>query len=239
MNLQRNIWAVVPVKQLDRSKGRLSPLLSRQERRALARVMLMDVLGALRRSHRLAGVVVVTRDAEVATMAHACQARIMPDQGSGGMTSAVALAARHLQTMPYAGMLVVPADVPRISPGDIETLIDAHAMPTAVTLVPAERDGGTNLLLCTPPEAIPFHYGEGSCARHQQAARERGITPRTIRIEGAALDLDRPEDIAEFMRVPSDTQTYAWLVAHGIAERVRARLASSASDTRLQPSFTS
>jgi 2-phospho-L-lactate guanylyltransferase len=239
VNLQRTIWAVVPVKQLDRSKGRLAPLLSRQERHVLARVMLMDVLQALRQSRGLAGVTVVTRDAEVAAMAAACEARIMTDQGSDGMTSAIVLAARHLQNTIHAGMLIVPADVPGISPRDIETLIDAHAAPTAVTLAPAERDGGTNLLLCTPPEAIPFHYGEGSCARHQQAARERGIAPRTIRIEGAALDLDRPEDIADFMRVPSGTQTYAWLVSNGIGTRVRARLASSASDPRFQPSYTS
>lgn len=239
MNLQPDIWAVVPVKQLERSKGRLAPLLSREERYGLARVMLMDVLDALRRSQRLAGVIAVTRDVEAAAMAHARNAEVMDDHLNDGMTSAVALAARHLQNTPHAGMLIVPADVPRIAPDDIEALISAHATPAAVTLVPAERDGGTNLLLCTPPEAIPFHYGEGSCARHQQAARERGITPRTIRIAGVALDLDRPDDIADFMRVPSGTQTYAWLVSTGIGERLRARFGSPAGGVRLQPSFTS
>ncbi|MGQ0750005.1 MAG: 2-phospho-L-lactate guanylyltransferase [Betaproteobacteria bacterium] len=236
MNPRRSIWALVPVKLLDRSKGRLSPLLSGEERRGLARAMLVDVLDALQQSHGLAGVMVVTGDEDVATIARARNAEIMIDHGSAGMSQAVAMAARHLHGMPDTSMLVVPADVPRITPQDVATIIEAHGPPPAVTLVAAERDGGTNLLLCTPPEAIPFHYGEGSCARHQQAARARGITRRTMRIERAGLDLDRPEDIADFMRLPSATRTYAWLVAHGIGERLRVL---STDDASRQPTFTS
>lgn len=239
MSLRHNIWAVLPVKQLDRSKGRLAPLLSRDERCELAKAMLLDVLDALRQAPALAGMMVVTSDEEVATMARACKAEVLMDHGADGMTAAVAMAARRLQTVPDAGMLVVPADVPRLTPEDIETMMEAHAPPPAITIAPADRDGGTNLLLCTPPEAIPFHYGEGSGARHRQAACARGITPRTIRIERAALDLDRPEDLADFMRLPSSTQTYAWLVSNGIGERLHARLVSSAVDSNLQPSFTS
>jgi 2-phospho-L-lactate guanylyltransferase len=128
-------------------------------------------------------------------------------------------------------MLVVPADVPLITPEDIDTIMEAHAPPPAITIVPAERDGGTNLLLCTPPEAVPFHYGENSCARHRQAACARGIAPRMIRIGRAALDLDCPEDIEDFMRLPSGTRTYAWLVSSSVGERLRTGPDSPAADT--------
>ncbi|HEX6063127.1 MAG TPA: 2-phospho-L-lactate guanylyltransferase [Longimicrobiales bacterium] len=238
MNPHGKIWAVVPVKELDRSKGRLSPLLSREERCGFARAMLLDVLNALRHSRALAGIIVVTRDEEVVTFARACNAEVLIDHGAGSMTAAVAMAARQVQTMADAGMLVVPADVPLITPEDIETIMEAHAPPPAITIVPAERDGGTNLLLCTPSEAISFHFGEDSCERHRQAACERGILPRTIRVERAALDLDRPEDIADFMRLSSSTRAYAWLLSNGIGERLRPHV-SSPGDTKSEASLVS
>ena len=41
------LWAVVPVKERDRAKERLAPVLPRRMRQALALAMLEDVLAAL------------------------------------------------------------------------------------------------------------------------------------------------------------------------------------------------
>ena len=41
------VWAVLPVKELAGAKERLSPLLSPEERQALARVTVGEVLGVL------------------------------------------------------------------------------------------------------------------------------------------------------------------------------------------------
>ncbi|MGQ0526083.1 MAG: 2-phospho-L-lactate guanylyltransferase [Betaproteobacteria bacterium] len=221
MNRHRPVRAVVPVKRLSRSKGRLAPLLARAERVALARVMLEDVLSALRRAETLAGVIVITADDEVAAVARRTDADIMIEHQSHGMASAVIAAARHLQRRGDAAMLVVPADVPLVTAQDIETLIDTQHASPAVTLVPADRDGGTNMLLCSPPEAIPFQFGDDSFARHRQATRAAGVEPRVLRLKGAGLDLDRPEDIVEFLRTPSATRTHAWLASNGIPARLR------------------
>lgn len=221
MNQRRGVRAVVPVKLLSRSKGRLTPLLTRAERFALARTMLEDVLNALRRAETLAGVIVITADEEVAAIARRADAEIMLEHESHGIVSAVIAAARHLQSRGDATMLVVPADVPLVTAQDLETLIDTQQASPAVTLVPAGRDGGTNMLLCSPPEAIPFHFGHDSFARHRQAARAMGVEPRVLRLKGAGLDIDRPEDIVEFLRTPSDTRTHAWLAANGIPARLR------------------
>ena len=43
------VWAVVPVKELEGAKQRLSSCLSPEERRSLATVMLEDVLDAVER----------------------------------------------------------------------------------------------------------------------------------------------------------------------------------------------
>ena len=63
------VWAVVPVKEFEGAKQRLSSCLSREERRALATIMLEDVLDALSAVKQLAGVLVVTVDPVVRSLA--------------------------------------------------------------------------------------------------------------------------------------------------------------------------
>lgn len=222
MNEHRDVWAVVPVKLLSRSKRRLVPLLSRCERVALARAMLEDVLGALARSPLLAGVTVITADESAAAIARAAGASVLADGESSGMTAALTAAARHLAAMGRSGMLVVPADVPLITPHDVDTIVATQRALPSVTLVPAVNDGGTNALLCAPPQALSFSFGEDSFYRHEEAARAVGIEPYVLRLERAGRDIDRPDDLAAFLRVPSATCTYAYLVAAGIPARLSA-----------------
>lgn len=218
MNLQRVVWAVVPVKTLSRSKRRLAPLLSRVERMALARVMLEDVVAALRAAQGLAGIRIVTQDEDVASMASVAGIDVIQASDSDGLTSAVGSAARELTSRD--AMLFVPADVPLITAQDIDVIVASVQTAPAVTLVPARVDGGTNMLLCAPPAAIPFCFGKRSFVRHQQAARTAGIEPQIFRLPAAELDIDRPEDVAALLATPSPTRTYGWLMATRIAERL-------------------
>ena len=53
------VWALVPVKDPARAKTRLAPVLSADQRAALQRAMLADVLAALGRARTLAGIAVI------------------------------------------------------------------------------------------------------------------------------------------------------------------------------------
>ena len=89
-----DLWAVVPVKERDRAKERLAPLLPPEMRQALALAMLDDVLAALAAASGLAGVIVVTVDREARRLALGYGARILEDGARDGHTGAVAAAAR-------------------------------------------------------------------------------------------------------------------------------------------------
>ena len=221
MSESRGLWAVVPVKRFAYTKRRLMPLLARHERGALARAMLADVLSALMRTHALAGVMVITGDADAAAMARAAGALVMPDLENAGTTAAVTQAARHLASVGRDGMLMVPADVPLITPADIEMIVVAHHAAPSVTLVPASVDGGTNALACSPPGAVSCCFGDNSFHLHREAARACGIEPQILQLEHVGHDIDRPNDLATFLLRPSPTQSYAYLTANGIAERLR------------------
>jgi 2-phospho-L-lactate guanylyltransferase len=218
---RRGLWAVVPVKLFGRTKRRLIPLLSSQERQALARAMLEDVLSALARAPSLAGVAVITGDAEATAMAHGAGALVIADTDNAGTTAAVTIAAQHLEGMDHEGMLVIPADVPLITPADVETLVAAHRIAPSITLVPASVDGGTNALACSPLRAVPFAFGEDSFRRHREAARARGIEPVILNLQRIGHDIDRPDDVASFLLHPSTTHTYHYLMGINVSERLQ------------------
>ena len=221
MRVSHGLWAVVPVKLFARTKRRLMPQLASHEREALARAMLADVLSALARTQSLAGIMVITGDADASAMAQQAGAFVLADAENAGTTAAVTQAARHLAAAGRDGMLVIPADVPLIAPADVEMIVVAHRAAPSVTLVPASIDGGTNALACSPPGAVPVCFGDDSLRRHREAAQARGIEPQILPLEHLGNDIDRPDDLATFLLRPSPTQSYAYLTTIGIAERLR------------------
>lgn len=75
MSVSPDIWAVVPIKELDGAKQRLAPLLSPAQRRALIEVMMGEVLEAVAGAKRLAGILVVTLDPQATAIGRRLGAR--------------------------------------------------------------------------------------------------------------------------------------------------------------------
>lgn len=220
MSQGRKLRAIVPVGPFAQAKRRLAPCLTPRERSAFARAMLEDVLSALLRAPSLDGIVVITSDADAASLAHAAGANVLADPENAGINAAVENAARHLAHEGRYGMLVIPADVPLITAEDIEAIVTAHRTAPSVTLVRAGMDGGTNALACSPPDAMAFRFGEDSFRRHQESARSCGIEPQVLDLAHIERDIDRPEDLAAFLARPSATRSHACLRMNGIAERL-------------------
>ena len=188
------IWAAVPVKLFAGAKQRLAPLLSPEQRQALAPAMLEDVLSALAES-ALAGIVVNTIDPLAAELARRYGARVVNEDAQSGHTAAVAAMARLLAAEGCAGMLTVPGDIPRLTRGEIAAVLEACRPSPSVTIVPAHDGRGSNAVLCSPPLVMPLRFGDDSFLPHLAAARALGIEPTVLRLPGIALDIDQPVDI--------------------------------------------
>jgi len=173
------LTAVVPMKSIDLAKSRLAAVLDATGRHALARQMLDHVLTTLRQ----AGVERV----RVAS----------GDQGNGDLNADVAAAARLVETQGATDLLLVMADLPYLTPGDIAALIEAGHDSSVV--IAEAKDGGTNALLLRPPTALDFAFAthQPSAARHAERARRAGIEPSIIRRPGLARDIDTPADLAQ------------------------------------------
>jgi len=216
------IWAVVPVKEFDGAKQRLSPYLSQDERRALAAIMLEDVLDSVSRVHELAGVLVITVDPVAASLAKRYGARTGAEGAREGHTGAVTAAARLLVREGRAGMMTMPGDIPRVSSTEIAATLAAHRPAPSFTIVPAHDDLGSNTIICSPPDAVPLRFGENSFYPHLDAARKRGIEPLVMRHPGIGMDVDNPVDLITLLKMspPVRTRTLSFLKQSGIAERL-------------------
>lgn len=214
------IRALVPVKDLQQAKQRLADILAPGERRDLFRAMLEDVLSVLTSCRTLAGVVLVTRDAEARALAARYGARVLEEERNRGHTAASSFGARRLAEEGMPGMVQLPADIPLVTVEDIDALLRAHGPAPAVTIAPSRDELGSNAVVCSPPDALPFRFGDGSYFPHLDRARSLGIEPAVVHRPGLALDVDTPEDLLAFLATPSRTRAYEFLVRSGIAERV-------------------
>jgi 2-phospho-L-lactate/phosphoenolpyruvate guanylyltransferase len=218
------IWAVVPVKEFEGAKQRLSSALTPEERRRLAAIMLEDVLAALSSVRELGGIAIVTVDPDATALGRRYGARILTGGAQTGHTGAVTAAAQCLVREGEAGMMTMPGDIPRLSAAEVSATLAAHRAAPAFTIVPAHDDLGSNTILCSPPDAVPLRFGDDSFFPHLDAARGRGIEPVIIRQPGIGMDIDHPADLVTFLkmspRVP--TGTLAYLERSGIADRLLA-----------------
>jgi 2-phospho-L-lactate guanylyltransferase len=208
-----DLWAVVPVKELDRAKERLAALLSLELRRALMLAMLEDVLTALAAAPGLAGIAVVTIDPAACRLAMSYGARVIEMGARDGHTGAVAVAARLLSAEGRRGMLTVPGDIPLVTAAEIEQLLAAHRPAPAFTIAPSHDERGSNAIICSPADAVPLRFGEDSFFPHLHAAETCGIRPTVLRLPGVALDIDTPQDLAAFALQPTPTRARALLAA--------------------------
>src|SRR5690242_1972901 len=205
------LWAVVPVKELDRAKMRLAPLLPPELRRGLMLAMLEDVLTALAATTGLAGIAVVTVESAAAQLAAGYGARVIETGARDGHTGAVSAAARLLASEGASGMLTLPGDIPLVTHKEIASLIAAHRPAPAFAIVPSRDKRGSNAVICSPPDAVPLRFGEDSFYPHLRAAEAVGIRPTVLHLPGIALDVDTPEDLAALTLVPAATRAHALL----------------------------
>ena len=206
MKSAASIWAVVPIKETGLAKQRLASLFPQSFRRRLALAMFEDTLRAVSAVADLEGMIVVTLDPAATGIALQFGAQVWNDGARDGHTGAVTAAARRIGA-DGATLLTMPGDIPLVSASEIDQLVRMHGNDRAFTIVPARDKQGSNSILCSPADAVPLRFGSNSFFPHLAAAQESGIEPRVVEIPSIALDIDEPDDVAEFMRVPSTTLT--------------------------------
>ena len=197
---EKTVWAVLPIKALHGAKERLADVLGAEERAGLATAMAQDMLANLTATAGIKGTFVVSNAEEVRALAGQYGVQVLPESDGQGLSAAVTCAAQVLAGEQVQAMMVVHGDIPLATPADFELLLESAGPAPSIAIVPCRNEDGSNVMICAPPDVIPFRYGPGSCSAHQRAAREAGIEAKILRVPGLVLDIDIPEDVAALLQ---------------------------------------
>ena len=189
------LWAIVPVKPLRRGKSRLAGVLSPEERNDLNRRLLTHTLETLSAIPEIEQVLVISRDQAALSLAREHGARTVLENGAPELNVALARATIVVKNYATRGLLIVPADLPLISPEDVNAMLEIAVDPPVVVLAPDHRRQGTNALLVCPVGLIEYDFGPGSFQRHCERALQAGARLEILELPSLALDMDMPEDL--------------------------------------------
>jgi 2-phospho-L-lactate guanylyltransferase len=121
------------------------------------------------------------------------EVEVLADTGES-LNSALEQAHRLLRERGCGEFLVIPADLPRITAKDIDTLVHA-GRTSGFAIAPDSRGTGTNALYFAPLQPFRFQFGPDSFSLHLQEAQRAGLDPQVVRLPGLAFDLDSPADL--------------------------------------------
>lgn len=190
-----SIWAIVPVKPLRRGKSRLASVLTEDDRAALNERMLVHTIDTLKNVAELGEVLVVSRDPAALALAREHGARTLQEDGAPHLNVALVRATAVAQTYTATSVLVVPADLPQISPVDISAMLQAGRESPSVVIAPDHHHEGTNALYINPVGQIEYEFGPGSFQAHGTRAAASGAALHVLELASLARDVDVPEDL--------------------------------------------
>lgn len=189
------VWAIVPVKPLRRGKSRLAKILTEDERTDLNKRLLAHTLETLSEIPEIEHVLVISRDQGALSLARDHGARTVQENGAPHLNVALTRATIIAKEYATRGVLIVPADLPLVTPDDVRVMLDKVKDPPVVIVAPDRHKEGTNALLVCPAGLIEYDFGPGSFERHCDRARSAGARLEVVELDSLALDMDLPEDL--------------------------------------------
>ena len=196
---------LIPVKKLCGAKQRLGAVLEQPARTELAHAMLTDVASSVAAS-ACDDVAVVTSDQFAVELARRHGFEVFPDDSNVSETDAIEMATRWSEARGVDSTLVIPADVPLITPEEIRAIRE-NAPEAGSVLVPSRDHRGTNAALRRPPSLFPLRFGNDSFMPHLAAAIATARPCVVLSLPGIALDIDTPEDLRELAQARGEKRS--------------------------------
>jgi 2-phospho-L-lactate guanylyltransferase len=196
-----SIWAIIPARPLEEGKSRLAEALTPAERQRLNQRFFrqtLDVTAAVVGRERT---LVISRSEELLSIASSLSFETLLEVAPYGLNAALTQAADAVRRRGASGVLSVSCDLPFLIPDEIRALLDVAQEGDGLAIASDRPGTGTNALVMSPVGAIPYLYGLGSFAAHQEAARAAGLTLNVVRRAGLSFDIDTPDDFEQMEEI--------------------------------------
>ncbi len=198
---------VVPFKGRDH-KSRLAPMLDELHRKELAYLLLRGVLRAVERAGLHERCFVVSSDPAAGIVALDVGASFVREPKDAGVNSAVSVGLK--QARAFERFLVIPSDLPHISPDDLSYALKIGEAKEFV-IAPSWSFNGTNLLLFREASAPRLSFDRNSFWNHLAGAARRGLPTAVLCRQGIMFDLDSPDDVKEMLRLGLNAEATSFI----------------------------
>jgi len=189
LDSRRGACVLIAVKERALSKTRLAEALSPPERIELVRSMLAAVLSAAGSAQTVNQVVVISPERDCIP----AEVPVLADTGES-LNGALMHAHAMLRKFGCREVVILPADLPKISHAEIDALVRA-GRAGGFAIASDSAGVGTNALclVCTAP--FRFQFGLDSRRLHLREAQRMGLRPQVVRLPGLEFDVDSPTDL--------------------------------------------
>lgn len=213
------MWALLPVKSPSQAKTRLASVLLERECAALSWAMLKDMLAALDAADEIETIALLTEDPELIDYGRQHGYQVIHEESGAGLNASIDAATAKLADAGVDKLVILPVDLPTVRASEIDELCRRHRGD--LTLCPAIRDGGTNALVASPPNAVAAQFGPDSARKFLMAARKNGLSATRAALQAFERDIDRPDDLEWLLEQKPTKHTSIYLAESGIADRLR------------------
>lgn len=191
---------IIPIKNFDISKSRLSSFLSIEQRKILCTHLITNLLNKLSGLERVE-IIIITDECIDLPENIRQKTIIIEEHGATGVNNAIALSDSFVKEYHFDHSIVIPIDIPLVNVAELEKIIQYSAeFKEGICIVPSFRFDGTNILLRKPHSVIQTSYDNNSFFNHIKNALEKDVTIKIFDPSNLSLDIDNVEDIPIVLR---------------------------------------
>jgi len=184
------IWAVLPVKRYAVGKSRLRSLFSEAEIAQLNRQLFESTFTKIREIPEIDHVLVISREDLALDWCRSHGGTALMEDSPSSLNLAVTKAQGYVSEHGGGCFLVLPSDLPLMTPQDISRLIEQMDGKRILVIVPDHLQSGTNALLMSDPELIKPCFGTDSFRKHTRQALAKNAELVVYLNQNIQWDLD-------------------------------------------------
>ena len=186
------MWAIIPINSFKKTMTRLSEVLNANQRIKLTKLLTQQIIDHLLGIPEIEKIVLLTNETEWAQSFDDKKIILKANQDRLSLKENINQTADWLWEQGAKKMLYLSIGLPLALKDDVLDLINQHR--NGLTLVIANKDGGTNALILDMPRSFSFQFGENSLEKHLAEAKKFGVETQALNIHGLSFDLDDIDD---------------------------------------------
>ena len=199
--MRLKIVAIVPIKNTESSKSRLSFILNQNQRRMLVNFLLDLTIKELNKSSLITNILLVSSDKYFREVYKNKKIGFLTDFNEG-VNKAISLADSYLENQKIDASIVIPIDLPLITSCDVDYFCRmSMEFSKCVIICPSKRLDGTNIMLRKPHNVIKTYYDDNSYQNHFLEAKLYNVPIKPIYRDNLTFDIDTREDLISLTKI--------------------------------------